>query len=640
MSARLDTRAQAPPAGHRPAVPAPAAYGRLTWPRLPGPAEVITAGAGYAAYSLIRLTFRAGHHAAFAHAALLWRAERHLHLNVEPTLNHLTAIHPVLADTVGYYYGLLHFIVTPLVIAWLYLRRPAAFPRLRSALFFTTAAANVVFWTWPLAPPRFTVPGVTDILIARDILGAANPHGATSLVNLYAAMPSLHVAWAAWCAFAVVSASRTRWRHLAWLYPSATTFAVLASANHFVLDAAGGLAVAGLGVLAASWPLGLGRAGRDPRGPGPRNPAASTAASPAGTGARRARLPRRNVSLFAGALAAGIAAVTAMRMPSASADVHAALARMGPGRMPWLGAAAAAEALSLACSAAAQHHLLAVGGVRFPKRAMAGLALASAGLGRLMPAGPVSATAWLTGQYRRRGAHGTLGLWAVLSGGFAASVTLLTLLLAGAAIAGLGSPALLAAAAVILTAGSAGFIGAAHHLDALTGWLLRRHPGTRAARRLAAAASLWQLRAGYRRGTAVLLFASLKWLTETIVLAASFQLAGQPIPWHGLLLAYAASQLAGSLIPLPGGLGSVEGGLIGALTLTGTSLGAAAVTAVIYRVLCYWTVGAAGTCALAVMRRRLPADDRSTTPAASQLPWCAYQAVTRASPEAPKRGRS
>ena len=117
-----------------------------------------------------------------------------------------------------------------------------------------TAAANVVFWAWPAAPPRFSVPGMTDILVTRDILGAAHPHGATGLVNLYAAMPSLHVAWAAWCALAVVTASRGRWRRLAWLYPAVTTLVVLASANHFLLDAGGGLAVAGLGLLAASRP--------------------------------------------------------------------------------------------------------------------------------------------------------------------------------------------------------------------------------------------------------------------------------------------------------------------------------------------------------------------------------------------------
>ena len=112
-------------------------------------AELATIGAGYAAYSLIRLAIRAGHQAAFTHAAELWHAEQRLHLTVEPYLNHLAAAHAPLAETAGYYFGLAHFLVTPLVLAWLYLRRPAAFPRLRSGLVLGTAAANVVFWAWP-----------------------------------------------------------------------------------------------------------------------------------------------------------------------------------------------------------------------------------------------------------------------------------------------------------------------------------------------------------------------------------------------------------------------------------------------------------------------------------------------------------
>jgi hypothetical protein len=228
--------------------------GLLAWRRLPLSAEVATIGAGYMAYSLVRVAIRAGRPAAFAHAAQLWRAERCLHLDVEPYLNHLAAAHTAIAELAGYYYGLLHFLVTPLALALLYLRRPAAFPRLRSGLVLSTAAANVVFWAWPVAPPRFSVPGMTDVLVTRDILGAASPHGPTGLVNLYAAMPSLHVAWAVWCAVAAVIATRGRWRHLAWFYPAATALVVLASANHFVLDVAAGVAATSLGMIAASWP--------------------------------------------------------------------------------------------------------------------------------------------------------------------------------------------------------------------------------------------------------------------------------------------------------------------------------------------------------------------------------------------------
>ncbi|HEY5987682.1 MAG TPA: phosphatase PAP2 family protein [Streptosporangiaceae bacterium] len=222
----------------------------LTWPRLPPRLELATIGAGYAAYRLVVLALPAGHHAAFTHAAQLWRAERWLHLNFEPALNHVVSAHPTVAVAVGYYYGLLHFIATPLLLAWLYRHRAAAFPRLRSALVLTTGAANLVFWTWPAAPPRFSVPGMTDTLVAHDILGAAHPHGTASLVNSYAAMPSLHVAWAAWCTLAMITISYSWWRHLAWLYPAATTFAVLASANHFLLDVGGGAIITVLGMLA------------------------------------------------------------------------------------------------------------------------------------------------------------------------------------------------------------------------------------------------------------------------------------------------------------------------------------------------------------------------------------------------------
>jgi hypothetical protein len=93
-------------------------------------------------------------------------------------------------------------------------------------------------------------------------------------------MPSLHVAWAAWCAAAVVIATRGRWRHLAWLYPAATTFVVLATANHFVLDAAAGLAVMTLGLLATR-----AAAKPDTTGPAPGGAAPAAASADIGPGA-------------------------------------------------------------------------------------------------------------------------------------------------------------------------------------------------------------------------------------------------------------------------------------------------------------------------------------------------------------------
>jgi len=238
----------APPAGRLST--APAARHWLTWRRLSPGLELVILGAGYGAPSVVRLALPAAKQAAFAHAAELYHAEQQVHLNVEPYLNHLVSSHAVLAMLTGYYYGTLHFILTPLILAWLYLRKRAAFARLRSALVVSTIGANIVFWAWPVAPPRFAVAGLNDLLVTRDILGSADPHGVTSAVNLYAAMPSLHVCWATWCAVAVVTTTRSRWHHLAWLYPAATAFVVLATANHFVLDCIGGLAIAAFGLAA------------------------------------------------------------------------------------------------------------------------------------------------------------------------------------------------------------------------------------------------------------------------------------------------------------------------------------------------------------------------------------------------------
>jgi hypothetical protein len=108
---------------------------------------------GYAGYALVRLAVKASQHSAFVHAAALWPVERWLHVDIEPPLNHLTAAHPLLAETVGYYYGLLHFIVSPPILAWLYWRRPTAFGRLRSTLVMATTAANAVSGPGPSSRP-------------------------------------------------------------------------------------------------------------------------------------------------------------------------------------------------------------------------------------------------------------------------------------------------------------------------------------------------------------------------------------------------------------------------------------------------------------------------------------------------------
>jgi uncharacterized membrane protein YbhN (UPF0104 family) len=330
-------------------------------------------------------------------------------------------------------------------------------------------------------------------------------------------------------------------------------------------------------------------------------------------------------------LASGVVAAAAVRAPGAASDVRAAFAHTGGLRVSWLAVAVAAEVVSLAGGAAAQRRLLSAAGGSLPWPTVSGVVFASTGLARVMPAGPVTGGAWQAAEYRRRGAGATAGLWAVLVGGLTSTVALAGLLLAGAAIAGTGCLPLLACAAGVLAAGTAGLTAAAHHAGPRSRWLSRRHHRSRRLAPLASAVAGLSGQgpgSGWAAGVLACTVAGL--LADAGLLAACFGLAGLPVPWRGLLLAYAAGQLAGRLVPLPGGLGGVEGGVLGALALTGTPPAAAAAAVIVYRVAGYWTVGAAGTAAASTLTRRsrglgvkLPSSQQAamTRAATAFRPW-------------------
>jgi hypothetical protein len=65
--------------------------------------------------------------------------------------------------------------------------------------------------------------------------------------NQYAAMPSLHTAWSTWCTLATVPVIRPRWgKVLAALYPVATVFCIVVTANHYFVDAGAGVLTVGI----------------------------------------------------------------------------------------------------------------------------------------------------------------------------------------------------------------------------------------------------------------------------------------------------------------------------------------------------------------------------------------------------------
>ncbi|HVU74490.1 MAG TPA: phosphatase PAP2 family protein [Mycobacteriales bacterium] len=219
--------------------------------------EAFFVGLGYAAYSTVR-NATTGHAAlALRHAGDIERLERFLHIDGELPVNRFIARHHWLGVTTGYYYATLHFIVTVAVLVWLYRKHPRYYRFMRTSLVVACLVGLACFRLWPLAPPRLATAGYDDILITARIWGSLADGKVASASDQYAAMPSLHTAWAVWCAVALVVCARRRWvRVLGALYPCATIFVIIGTANHYVLDVVGGLVVLGVGYLAAR-PLGV-----------------------------------------------------------------------------------------------------------------------------------------------------------------------------------------------------------------------------------------------------------------------------------------------------------------------------------------------------------------------------------------------
>jgi len=182
-------------------------------------------------------------HVAIGHAEDLLSVERSLHIAPERALDSWLAGHHALGLWISDYYDNAHFILTLTLLGWLWWRRADIYRPLRNALVLVNLLAFVVFWRYPVAPPRM-LPGYTDVVATTHAIGSWHSGALASQANQLAAMPSLHIAWALWCTVALWRMSERVWvRVLAVLYPLLTSLAVLATGNHFVLDILGGAIV-------------------------------------------------------------------------------------------------------------------------------------------------------------------------------------------------------------------------------------------------------------------------------------------------------------------------------------------------------------------------------------------------------------
>jgi hypothetical protein len=214
--------------------------------------EVAIIGFCYWLYTEIRNLVPEQESIAMRHGRSVQHLQDALHLNFERSLNKFVAHHEPIAQVMDYYYATLHFIVTIGVLVWLYRMHPRIYRGARTVLFATSLLALAGFYLYPLAPPRLLPQyGYIDTLLVFHTWGSLADAKVAEHSNQFAAMPSLHIGWALWCAVAIFVCARRRWvRTLGAIYPVATLLVIVGTANHFLIDALAGLLVflAGAGI--------------------------------------------------------------------------------------------------------------------------------------------------------------------------------------------------------------------------------------------------------------------------------------------------------------------------------------------------------------------------------------------------------
>ncbi len=157
-----------------------------------------------------------------------------LHLPTEISLQHFVLAHDWLARATNAYYATVHVPALIAFMIWLFFRHRDRYPHWRNGLALLTLGCLVIRFI-RVAPPRF-IPDLHFVdLSARFGLGVYGPVG-TGVSDQFAAMPSIHVGWAAVVALGILWSTTSRWRWLFVLHLPVTMFVVAATGHHWWLD--------------------------------------------------------------------------------------------------------------------------------------------------------------------------------------------------------------------------------------------------------------------------------------------------------------------------------------------------------------------------------------------------------------------
>jgi uncharacterized protein (TIRG00374 family) len=301
----------------------------------------------------------------------------------------------------------------------------------------------------------------------------------------------------------------------------------------------------------------------------------------------------------------------------------------------WVAAAIGAESLSLLGYARLQQRVLRHAGAKVPLAGLFLLSLANDAVNCTVPGEPAVSSAYRYRYYRRRGASAASAGWTIFTILIAQAVGMSAVLLAGVVIAlvasaagsGAGaSPAgigVTAVGLVIVLAAGAVLVRRDLVLRLASGLAgrLRRRAGRRPdgllARIEATLVRMREIPLSPRSTVGVVVLATAVWLCDFLCLVCSFGAVHAAVPWRGVLLAYGAAVVVGSLPIVPGGLGIVEGSLAVVLVGYGASRVPAVAAVLAFRIVTYWLaigVGWSSAGLIALQWRRRPVGDTAPEP--------------------------
>jgi len=220
-------------------------------PRVLGMArELAIVGVAAAIYGAVRAVTEGSVAQAVANAEAVERLERTLGIGWEQSVQSLDIGSDVLVRLVNWIYIWGHWPVILAAATFLYVSRPAHYRVLRNAIITSGLIGFVFFYELPTAPPRLVEIGLVDTVLQQShAYRALQP---PSLTNQYAAIPSLHFGWNLLVGIVLFTAfTSVAVRVFAIAMPLAMGFAVVATANHFVLDIAVSLVVVAVGLAVA-----------------------------------------------------------------------------------------------------------------------------------------------------------------------------------------------------------------------------------------------------------------------------------------------------------------------------------------------------------------------------------------------------